>query len=72
MLGDAGISNDDLVVVYGSGESPRETELAFWVLNYLGHEVRRGPDSRCQALKGGTVLAGGENANSKYIKLSKI
>lgn len=38
MLGEAGISRDDSVVIYGSSESSGEPELAFWVLQYLGHE----------------------------------
>jgi len=37
-LGDAGISQDDSVVLYGSSQSSGEAELAFWVLRYLGHE----------------------------------
>jgi thiosulfate/3-mercaptopyruvate sulfurtransferase len=36
-LGDAGISEDDAVVLYGSSQSSGEAELAFWVLSYLGH-----------------------------------
>jgi thiosulfate/3-mercaptopyruvate sulfurtransferase len=37
-LGDAGISQDDSVVLYGSSQISGEAELAFWVLKYLGHE----------------------------------
>lgn len=37
-LGDAGISEDDSVILYGSSQSSGEAELAFWVLSYLGHK----------------------------------
>lgn len=38
LLGEAGISREDSVVVYGSAESSGEAELAFLVLRYLGQE----------------------------------
>lgn len=38
VLGDAGVSNSDSVVLYGSEESSGEAELAFLVLSYLGQE----------------------------------
>ncbi len=38
LLGNAGISRDDSVVLYGSSESSGEAEFAFWVLHYLGQE----------------------------------
>ncbi|OPY43491.1 MAG: putative thiosulfate sulfurtransferase [Methanosaeta sp. PtaU1.Bin016] len=41
VLGDAGISRDNSVVVYGTSESSGEAEFAFLVLRYLGQrEVR--------------------------------
>lgn len=41
ILGEAGISRDDSVVLYGSEESSGEAEFAFLVLSYLGQkEVR--------------------------------
>jgi len=36
VLGDAGLSRDDSVVLYGNKESSGEAEFAFWVLSYLG------------------------------------
>ncbi len=36
VLGDAGISRDNSVVVYGTSESSGEAEFAFFVLRYLG------------------------------------
>ncbi len=38
VLGNAGISRDDSVVLYGSSESSGEAEFAFWVLSYLGQK----------------------------------
>jgi thiosulfate/3-mercaptopyruvate sulfurtransferase len=38
VLGDAGLSNKDSVVLYGSEEGSGEAELAFLVLSYLGQE----------------------------------
>jgi len=38
VLGEAGISRDNSVVVYGTSESSGEAEFAFLVLNYLGQE----------------------------------
>lgn len=38
VLGDAGISRDDLVVLYGTSESSGVAEFAFWVLSYLGQK----------------------------------
>ena len=38
LLGEAGISREDSVVVYGSTESSGEAELAFLVLRHLGQE----------------------------------
>ncbi len=38
VLGDAGISRDDPVVLYGTSESSGEAEFAFWVLSYLGQK----------------------------------
>jgi len=38
LLGEAGLSREDSVVVYGSTESSGEAELAFLVLKYLGQE----------------------------------
>jgi len=37
-LGDAGISQDDSVVLYDRSQSSGEAELAFWVMSYLGHK----------------------------------
>jgi len=36
VLGDAGVSRDDSIVLYGSKESSGEAEFAFLVLSYLG------------------------------------
>lgn len=36
MLGEAGVSQKDSVVLYGSPESSGEAELVFWALSYLG------------------------------------
>ncbi len=36
ILGNAGISRDDSVVLYGTSESSGEAEFAFWVMSYLG------------------------------------
>lgn len=38
VLGDAGITRDDSVVLYGTSESSGEAEFAFWVLSYLGQK----------------------------------
>lgn len=38
ILGDAGISRNDSIVLYGSKESSGEAEFAFLVLRYLGQE----------------------------------
>ena len=38
VLGDAGVSRDDSVVLYGSKESSGEAEFAFLVLRYLGQK----------------------------------
>jgi thiosulfate/3-mercaptopyruvate sulfurtransferase len=38
VLGNAGISRDDSVVLYGTSESSGEAEFAFWVLSYLGQK----------------------------------
>jgi thiosulfate/3-mercaptopyruvate sulfurtransferase len=38
VLGNAGISRDDSVVLYGSSESSGEAEFAYWVLSYLGQK----------------------------------
>ena len=38
VLGDAGISRDDSIVLYGSKESSGEAEFAFLVLSYLGQK----------------------------------
>ncbi len=38
VLGSAGISRDDSVVLYGTSESSGEAEFAFWVLSYLGQK----------------------------------
>ncbi len=38
ILGDAGVSKDDSVVVYGSSESSGEAEFAYFVLSYLGQK----------------------------------
>ena len=38
LLGEAGISREDSVVIYGSLESSGEAELAFLVLRYLGQD----------------------------------
>ncbi|MBC7121348.1 MAG: hypothetical protein H5T33_07275 [Candidatus Methanosuratus sp.] len=38
LLGEAGISREDSVVVYGSTESSGEAELAFMILRHLGQE----------------------------------
>lgn len=38
VLGDAGVSRNDSVVLYGSKESSGEAEFAFLVLRYLGQE----------------------------------
>ncbi len=38
VLGDAGVSRDDSVVLYAGKESSGEAEFAFLVLKYLGHE----------------------------------
>jgi thiosulfate/3-mercaptopyruvate sulfurtransferase len=38
LLGQAGISANDSVVIYGSSESSGGPELAFFALRYLGHE----------------------------------
>ncbi len=38
VLGNAGISRDDSVVLYSSSESSGEAEFAFWVLSYLGQK----------------------------------
>lgn len=41
VLGDAGVSRDDSIVLYGSKESSGEAEFAFLVLRYLGqNDVR--------------------------------
>ena len=36
LLGEAGVSQKDSVVLYGSPESSGEAELVFWALSYLG------------------------------------
>jgi thiosulfate/3-mercaptopyruvate sulfurtransferase len=38
VLGDAGVSRDDSIVLYGSKESSGEAEFAFLVLRYLGQK----------------------------------
>jgi thiosulfate/3-mercaptopyruvate sulfurtransferase len=38
ILGDAGVSIDDSIVVYGTSESSGEAEFAFLVLSYLGQK----------------------------------
>ena len=38
VLGDAGVSRDDSIVLYGSKESTGEAEFAFLVLSYLGQK----------------------------------
>ena len=38
VLGDAGVSRDDSIVLYGSKESSGEAEFAFLVLSYLGQK----------------------------------
>ncbi|OPY49370.1 MAG: putative thiosulfate sulfurtransferase [Methanosaeta sp. PtaU1.Bin112] len=38
ILGDAGVSRDDSIVLYAGKESSGEAEFAFLVLKYLGHE----------------------------------
>ncbi len=38
ILGDAGISRDDSVVLYGNKESSGEAEFAFLVLQHLGQK----------------------------------
>lgn len=38
VLGDAGISREDSIVIYGSNESSGEAEFAFWVLRYMGQK----------------------------------
>jgi len=38
LLGDAGISNDSTVVVYGDAKRITSTAVGFWVLEYLGHK----------------------------------
>ncbi len=38
VIGDAGVSKDDALVLYGSKESSGEAEFAFLVLKYLGHK----------------------------------
>jgi thiosulfate/3-mercaptopyruvate sulfurtransferase len=38
VLGNAGISRNDPVVLYSSSESSGEAEFAFWVLSYLGQK----------------------------------
>jgi len=38
VLGDAGVSRDDSIVLYGSKESSGEAEFAFFVLRYLGQK----------------------------------
>ncbi len=38
VLGDAGVSRDDSIVIYGSKESSGEAEFAFMVLRYLGQK----------------------------------
>jgi thiosulfate/3-mercaptopyruvate sulfurtransferase len=38
VLGDAGVSSDDSLVLYGPSESSGEAEFAYLVLRYLGHE----------------------------------
>lgn len=38
VLGNAGVSRDDSVVLYGTSESSGEAEFAFWVMSYLGQK----------------------------------
>ncbi len=38
VLGNAGITRDDSVVLYSTSESSGEAEFAFWVLSYLGQK----------------------------------
>jgi len=38
ILGDAGVSKDDSIVLYGNKESSGEAEFAYFVLSYMGHE----------------------------------
>ncbi len=38
LLGDAGISNDSTVVVYGDAKGITDTTVGFWVLEYVGHK----------------------------------
>ena len=38
VLGEAGVSRDDSVVLYGNKESSGEAEFAFLVLSYLGQK----------------------------------
>jgi thiosulfate/3-mercaptopyruvate sulfurtransferase len=38
VLGNAGVSRDDSIVIYAGKESSGEAEFAFLVLSYLGHE----------------------------------
>ena len=52
ILGDAGVSRDDSVVLYGSKESSGEAEFAFLVLSYLGQKDVKTPGRKPGRLEG--------------------
>lgn len=73
VLGNAGISRDDSVVLYGTSESSGEAEFAFWVLSYLGQkEITLMDGSLAEWKAAGLPIESSENKKDATVYVPEI